>query len=174
MPIKLYHGTPYTLTEIKLDAGRGYKDFGKGFYLATNRQQAVGMMNKKYRELSRKSPANLAWIKKNLYSFDFNKELLHTVSYKVFDVTDTQWLDFILSCRSCRQTPHHYDIVIGPTADDDTTFCLNNYREGLYGPPDALESKRVLMRNLETENLGTQVFVATSKGLTLLENMQLI
>jgi len=172
MPIKLYHGTPYTLTDINLNVGRGYKDFGKGFYLATGKQQAIGMMNKKYRELSRKSPANLSWIKKNLYSFDFEKELLHTVSYKIFDAADAQWLDFILMCRSCKKTPHNYDIVIGPTADDNTTFCINNYREGLYGPPDTLEAKQVLMRNLETENLGIQVFFATAKGLTLLQNMQ--
>lgn len=75
MPIKLYHGTPYTLATINLEAGRGYKDFGKGFYLAFGKQQAIGMMNKKYRESSRKSPDNLSWIKKNLYSFDFKKEL---------------------------------------------------------------------------------------------------
>ena len=76
MPDKLYHGTLYTLTEIDLRAGRGYKDFGKRFYLAIKKEQAIGMMNKKYR-------------------------------------------------------PHQYDIVIGSTADDDTTCCMNNYREGL-------------------------------------------
>jgi hypothetical protein len=74
MPIKLYHGTPYTLMEIDLGVGRGYKDFGKGFYLATTKKQAVGMMNKKYRELSRKSPDSLSWIRKNLYAFDFDIE----------------------------------------------------------------------------------------------------
>jgi len=29
--------------------------------------------------------------------------------------------------------PHDYDMVIGPTADDDTAFCLKAYWDGLYG-----------------------------------------
>lgn len=29
---KLYHGTISLFDEIDVDAGRGYKDFGKGFY----------------------------------------------------------------------------------------------------------------------------------------------
>lgn len=174
MQNELYHGTPYTLTEIDLQSGRGYKDFGKGFYLATKKQQAVGMMNKKFRELSRKNPKNLLWMKKNLYVFEFKSELLSTVSSKVFDIADTEWLDFVLMCRSSNGTPHRYDIVIGPTADDDTTFCINNYQEGLYGNVGAIEAKETLLRNLEVENLGTQVFFGTQKGLELLGEMRLV
>lgn len=174
MPDKLYHGTPYTLTEIDLRAGRGYKDFGKGFYLAAKKEQAIGMMNKKYHELARKVPDNTRWMKKNLYVFDFHRELLSTVSHKIFEMGDIEWLDFVLICRSNKGTPHPYDIVIGPTADDDTTFCMNNYREGLYGSPESKEAKNTLLRNLEIENLGTQVLFGTDKGLSLLENMQLV
>ena len=29
---RLYHGTIYEFDEIDVSAGKGYKDFGKGFY----------------------------------------------------------------------------------------------------------------------------------------------
>ena len=50
-------------------------------------------------------------------------------------------------------------MVIGPTADDDTAFCLKAYWDGLYGEVGTIEAKRMLLHNLETENLGIQYFI---------------
>lgn len=55
--------------------------------------------------------------------------------------------------------PHHYDMVIGPTADDDTMLCLKTYWDGLYGVVGSLGAKKILLNNLETENLGIQYFI---------------
>ena len=52
---------------------------------------------------------------------------------KFFDTADLEWLDFILMCREKGGMPHDYDIVVGPTADDDTALCLKAYWDGLYG-----------------------------------------
>ena len=52
-----------------------------------------------------------------------------------------------------------YDMVIGPTADDDTMLCLKTYWDGLYGTVGSSEAKRILLNNLETENLGIQYFI---------------
>ena len=62
-------------------------------------------------------------------------------------------------CREQGGLPHDYDLVVGPTADDDTALCLKAYWDGLYGKVGTLEAKRVLLNNLETENLGIQYFV---------------
>ena len=51
-------------------------------------------------------------------------------------------------------------MVIGPTADDDTMLCLKTYWDGLYGTVGSSEAKRILLNNLETENLGIQYFIA--------------
>ena len=48
---KIYHGSITLFDEIDLYAGRKYKDFGRGFYLAYKKDQAIKMMNKKAREL---------------------------------------------------------------------------------------------------------------------------
>ena len=47
----IYHGTISDIDNIDLTAGRGYKDFGKGFYLAYNKAQSIGIINKNYKKL---------------------------------------------------------------------------------------------------------------------------
>ena len=122
----LYHGTIATIEKIDISQGKGRKDFGKGFYMAVSRTQAVGMMHKKYKEAVRRS--------RNKRDSDFTEHL-----YQIE-------LDA-------------YDMVIGPTADDDTMLCLKTYWDGLYGTVGSSEAKRILLNNLETENLGIQYFI---------------
>lgn len=47
----LYHGTISIIDRVDVSQGRGNKDFGKGFYMATTKKQAVGMMHKNIRKL---------------------------------------------------------------------------------------------------------------------------
>lgn len=62
-------------------------------------------------------------------------------------------------CREKGGLPHNFDLVIGPTADDDTMVCLNSYWRGFYGEVGSDEAKEKLLGFLEPENLGTQYFV---------------
>ena len=163
----IYHGTIYNINNINLTAGRGYKDFGKGFYLAYNKEQSIGIVNKAYRIALKRKQSN---IRKNLYAFDTSQEKLEKCRVKVFNSANVEWLDFILKCRKSPNTPHEFDVVIGPTADDDTSLCLNMYNEGVYGTVGSDGAKQTLLRNLEVENLGTQVFIGTKKGLSILCN----
>lgn len=70
-----------------------------------------------------------------------------------------EWLDFILDCRTSDSIPHDYDLVIGPTADDNTTLCLKYYFDGVYGRVGSDDAKEFLMKNLEVENLGIQYYI---------------
>lgn len=65
----------------------------------------------------------------------------------------------MLLCREKGGVPHDYDVVIGPTADDDTMLCLKAYWDGLYGKVGSKEAKKILLANLEPENLGIQYYV---------------
>ena len=163
----IYHGTITQIEEINLQEGKGYKDFGKGFYLAYDKKQSTKMMLKRYNQAKeRKQQAE----GKFLYAFDTVQEVLAQCKTKIFIEADIEWLDFVLNCRKSGETPHDYDIVIGPTADDDTNLCLNMYWEGVYGTVGSIEAKRTLLEQLEVENLGIQVFIGTEKGLALLKN----
>ncbi len=162
---KVYHGTITPFENIDLSKGRSYKDFGKGFYLAYNKEQAVKMIGKKAKEAKGRKNTS---INKTLYTYTTNSEIVDKLNIKVFTEANIEWLDFVLKCRHSKGTPHNYDIVIGPTADDDTTFCLNMYREGVYGPVDSIQAKRTLLNNLEVENYGTQMFIGTEAAKQIL------
>ena len=163
----IYHGTISDIDNIDLTAGRGYKDFGKGFYLAYNKAQSIGIINKNYKIALKRKQSNIT---KNLYAFDTLQEELEKCKVKVFNSANVEWLDFILMCRKSPNTPHKFDVVIGPTADDDTSLCLNMYNEGVCGTVGSDIAKQTLLRNLEVENLDTQVFIGTKEGLSILYN----
>lgn len=156
----LYHGTISEIKKVDVKAGRSRKDFGQGFYMSVSRQQAVGMMHKKYREAVRRSRhKDSCLFQENLYEIKLNGETLQSLNVKYFEEADMEWLDFVLMCREQGGMPHDYDLVIGATADDDTALCLKAYEEGLYGKRGSLEAKRILLSNLEVENLGIQYYI---------------
>lgn len=51
----LYHGTISEISHVDVTLGRQRKDFGRGFYMAISKQQAIGMMHKKYKEALRRN-----------------------------------------------------------------------------------------------------------------------
>lgn len=157
----LYHGSIELFTKIDVSKGRSNKDFGRGFYMATDKGHAIGMMNKKFNEAVRrsknKSPDQFS---KYLYEIELNEDILSELKIKYFFEADMDWLDFVLECRTKTEVAHNYDLVIGPTADDNTTLCFKNYLDGLYGNfRTEDESKEFLLKMLEVENLGIQYFI---------------
>ena len=132
--------------------------------MATEKSQAIGMMHKKYREAVRRSRnKDLHAFTEDLYEIKIDMEYAALLNIKEFKEADAEWLDFVLLCRERGGVPHAYDLVIGPTADDDTMLCLKTYWDGLYGKVGSEEAKQILLRNLEPENLGIQYFVADQK-----------
>lgn len=156
----LYHGTISRIEHIDVKQGRGNKDFGKGFYMAVSRQQAIGMMHKKYKEAVRRSRNKKPFIfEERLYEITLDKKYIETLKIKQFETADQERMDFVLMCRENGGIPHDYDLVIGPTADDDTMLCLKAYWDGLYGKTGSSQAKQILLNNLEPENLGIQYYV---------------
>ena len=118
------------------------------------------MMNKKFNEAVRRTKSkNPNQFSKHLYEIKLNKELFPSLKIKYFFDADMEWLDFVLKCRSNDSIPHDYDLVIGPTADDNTTLCLKYYFDGIYGKVGSYDAKELLMKNLEVENLGVQYYI---------------
>lgn len=156
----LYHGTVDTIVSVDVTKGRSNKDFGKGFYMAVEKSQAIGMMNKKFNEAVRRTKSkDPNQFTKHLYEIKLNKDLFPALKIKYFIDADVEWLDFILLCRSSKSIPHDYDLVVGPTADDNTTLCLKYYFDGIYGRVGSDDAKELLMKNLEVENLGVQYYI---------------
>lgn len=159
----LYHGTVSKINAIDVSCGRDYKDFGKGFYMAISKNQAIGMMHKKNKEVIKrhrnKDDKQDISYSERLYEITLDENYINKLKIKIFKDADIEWLDFVLMCRQNKGIPHDYDIVIGPTADDNTALCLKYYLDGVYGNPSSDEAKKILLNNLETENLGVQCFI---------------
>jgi len=162
LPNPLFHGSAVLFRHVDVSKGRRHKDFGKGFYLALSAEQAIGMMHKKYREaVSRRQDHLPGDFREILYRAELNLDVLGGLRVKVFETADMEWLNFILLCRPSEGVPHDFDVVIGPTADDDTNRALKFYYDGTYGDPATDEAKSLLLRVLETDNLGRQLFVSS-------------
>jgi hypothetical protein len=161
LPDVFFHGSAVAFKRIDVTKGRGRKGFGQGFYMAFSAAQAVGMMHKKFRESISRRRDRSGDFCETLYRIEIDVELLKTLRVKTFCSADVEWLNFILMCRPSRGVPHEFDVVIGPTADDDTNMALKYYYDGTYGDPGSEDAKRMLLRVLEVDKLGFQLFVGS-------------
>ena len=134
---ELYHGTISQFDIIDVNAGKGYKDFGKGFYATAvvSHAERIALRNKEIairRQifLERRSNIKTEPIVAYRYNLLFN-EKTDGLSVKIFKTADSEWLRFIMKNRKFRGSAHDYDIVIGPTADAETMTIINEYYDEL-------------------------------------------
>ena len=73
----LYHGTNVAFDTIDLQKSKPNKDFGKGFYLSADYNQAMAMGNIKVEQLEYGSPIVL--------TFEVDELLLEELNVKRFD-----------------------------------------------------------------------------------------
>ena len=158
--MRLYHGTNVAFSDIDLSKSNRFKDFGQGFYLTDNRQQAV--------DLSQKRAVRDGGIP-IVQEYEFDKALLFSPSLKVlqFEGPTAEWAEFIYKNRSRRRPAFHhdYDIVVGPIADDGVAYLLNRYEEGSY----TIEE---LARELKYKQLNNQFFFGTIRAVSLLKRIK--
>ena len=85
----LYHGTVEMIPRIDVTRGRFRKDFGRGFYLALQPRQAVGMMHKKFAEAVKRSRGKDAGaFVKRLYKVQLKPSAESSLSVKIFAKAD--------------------------------------------------------------------------------------
>lgn len=173
--INLYHGSIAKFDNIDINKGKGYKDFGKGFYATkiASHAEKIALRNKKIAEKlqsiikAKNSKENLEPIKAYRYNLLFN-EKLDDLSVKIFNTADVEWLRFIIMNRKCESSAHDYDIVIGPTADAETVTIINENLDELENTNYNEELCQKVIENLKVENLPKQYFFRTSKAIKTL------
>lgn len=123
----LYHGSNIDIDKIDLTKSKPYKDFGKGFYLSADKQQAQRMAEQRTSILLEGKPT--------LNKYQFDETILNDNSLKIlcFEEYSEDWANFVLKNRdfNIEQPCHNYDIVYGPIADDGVTFQLRRYKTGM-------------------------------------------
>ena len=174
---KLYHGSLSVFDEIDLSAGRGYKDFGKGFYATAVEKHAERLairnreiLIKRHNVLKAKNASlKLASVMAYRYNLLYNENSLESLKIKEFMTADAEWLRFIVANRKSPVSVHNYDIVIGPTADAQTTMIINEYMEELEESGFREDICDKVIAELMPENLSKQYFFGTTRALKTLE-----
>ena len=173
---KLYHGSLSIFDEIDLSAAKGYKDFGRGFYATAVKKHAEKLairnkeiLIKRQRILKTNNPSlEMEPVVAYRYNLLYNENNADELAIKEFLVADAEWLKFIVENRKSPISIHKYDIVIGPTADAQTTMIINEYIDELEKSEFDEAVCNKVIAELKPENLPKQYFFATDKALKTL------
>lgn len=159
--IKLYHGSNVSIDDIDLTRSKKGKDFGRGFYLNANMQQAHDMAKRTARFLGGEPI---------LSTFMFNEEAIERegLKVKIFEEYSEEWAEFIVRNRknSSDDQAHDYDIVIGPIADDNVGVQVRRFIMG-YIPAS------ILIEELRFKEPAIQYFFGTEKAIKLLKRYRI-
>lgn len=123
--IQLYHGSTVNINNIDLAKSRPNKDFGRGFYLSADRQQAWRMGE--FKALTEGGVPVM-----NTYLFDEAVLASDELRVLIFEGYTREWAEFIFLNRNNRSTDpaHDYDIVYGPIANDRVGVQIGKYEAG--------------------------------------------
>lgn len=170
----VYHGTTSLIDVIDVTKGKPYKDFGRGFYVTESKSHAttLALRNKRI-ENERFGKTYKAYI----YTYELNLSDLSGYNIKEFSNADYNWLQFVIANRRLQNHTHDYDVVIGPTANDDTMVVINAYLDALYGEIGQEDALRTLLRNIMPGKLPGQIFFSNNNAagvLTQKEQVELL
>lgn len=164
--IIVYHGSIFKFNEIDVTKGKGYKDFGKGFYTTQVKLHAEKLATRnKAEEFRRYNHSVDAY----LYTYEFLQHNINSLSVKEFKFADIEWINFILDNRKSKECSHTFDIVLGPTADDDIRLVINAYFDGIYGEIGSKKALKRLLEETESQNLPNQIFFRTQESIKTLK-----
>ncbi len=123
--IHLYHGSTVCIDHIDLHKSRPNKDFGRGFYLSADRQQAWRMGE--FKALTEGGEPVM-----NEYLFDETLLSSDELQVLTFDGYTYEWANFIFINRNNKtnKPAHKYDIVYGPIANDRVGVQIGKYEAG--------------------------------------------
>jgi hypothetical protein len=158
----LYHGSNVEISHIELAFSHKGKDFGRGFYLNPDRNQAMSMAER----VARISGVGTPII--NVYEFD--EALLHQsneLNIKLFDDYCSEWADFVVTNRKNDSNiqAHNYDIVVGPIANDTVGVQIRRYIMGYISVDKLIEELRY------SGNHAIQYFFGTERAISLLKKL---
>lgn len=163
----LFHGSNTDITQIELSKCRPNKDFGKGFYLTTIREQAVRMAQRVARMYGG-SPTL------NIYDFDNSADKLGTLNIRHFDSPSVEWAKFVITNRNATKLKDpqedsnidgRFDLVIGPIANDDLALLFRQFSEGTI-------SVETLVSEMKFKKLTDQYSFHSEKAIALLKKKE--
>lgn len=123
----LYHGSWLEIPNPDLSHSRPNVDYGRGFYTTPLLEQAIKWCGK----FKRRGKQGI------VSRYEFNELAYQKLKMLKFDSYSEEWLDFILNCRSGKDTSD-YDIVMGGIANDKVFNTVELYFDHLIDKKEAI------------------------------------
>ena len=171
--VTIFHGS---YCEVKVpDLGKcaKYKDFGKGFYLTTDKEQA-----RSFSRLSTKKAKDNGLVDTSQEYGIVSSYVYHesgSMIVKVFEDADADWLHCIVAHRKRNAFPkivselQDYDIIGGKIANDATNATILAYMAGTFGKIGSRDADEVCIRLLLPNRLDDQYCFRTESAVSTLE-----
>lgn len=148
----VFHGSTVAVPEPSVTYSSRMLDFGRGFYVTTNKDQAI--------RWSERVSARRGVRERVLSVYEFDMEAARKrLSCLVFDSADVEWLGFVCSCRSGGD--HSYDLVSGPVADDTIFSTIRLFESHTLTASETIE-------RLKVQKLFDQMLLHTEKAMAFL------
>lgn len=151
--MKLFHGSNVEVKIPELGRSRRALDFGSGFYVTSDFDQAKRWAIRSAKV--RKSGTPIV----NCYEFD--EENLNFLDVLYFESAGKTWLQYVCKNRKNEHCSENPDLVVGPIVDDQTIRVITDYLNGLY-------SEEIALQLLLPQKLKDQYTFKTQKGLSKL------
>lgn len=157
--MKLYHGSNTEIDSIDLSRSKVGKDFGCGFYLSAQREQAAELAERKKEQIGQGIPV--------VNEFEFDEALLvdGTLSVLRFEEYSKEWAEFVLLNRKNRSRvpAHPYDVVVGPIANDTVGYQIRRFMIGVITMDQFIEELKYM------KGISFQYFFGTEKAIKYLK-----
>ncbi|GMO38151.1 MAG: DUF3990 domain-containing protein [Termitinemataceae bacterium] len=149
--ITLYHGSNVEFSTVDLAMSKDKRDFGKGFYMTTIKNQAYEWAVKQFKRFGGDG----------ISVYEFELSVINDLKIKKFDNLSREWLEFIIQNRTKGGAQHSFDIIQGPVANDNTFETIADYVLGTYSVYETLDRLRYMKPN-------DQVSIHTGRALPYL------
>ncbi len=141
----VFHGSYIEVKKPDLTFSRANLDFGKGFYVTTDHEQATRWARRWLRR------GHKAIVNSYIYSDELIEEL--NLKFKGFPFYDNEWLHFVADNRKGIAN-NDYDIICGGIANDKVFNTLELFFDGLIPESAALD-------RLKLEKPNSQICIRT-------------
>ena len=168
----LYHGSYCEVRSPQNEKCARRKDFGKGFYLTTSKEQAVNFL----KTAIIKAEAGGVIEPGQEYGIvsTFEVRLNHELSSYIFQSADKDWLHCVAAHRKrnsfaeVEKKMAQYDVIAGKIADDATNRTLVAYISGTYGKMGSKTADEFCISQLMPDRLKDQYCFKTARALECL------
>ena len=153
--VTLFHGSNQKFERVSLEKSKDKRDFGRGFYMTTLREQAVRWAQNMFVRHGGFGQ----------YVYEFVLDISPGLRIKRFNGLNHEWLGMVKRNRVNGGTQHDYDVVWGPVADDETMRTLALFVAGIY-------TEDMALRQLSFHKPSDQVSIHTANALTRLRMLR--